>query len=164
MAPRASATIALALDLRELVQRADHVVVATALSQRARYDALGRIVTDTTLRVQECVHGPSSVREGGDVVVRTLGGIHAGVGMSVAGEARFTVGERYLLFAHGSPRGAWLHPIEMSQGVMPIHRMAGADMILGTSLGWLVAYGLRRRRARRPGGRAGATARARLLL
>ncbi len=134
-APEASATTALALDLRELVQRADHVLVATALSQRARHDALGRIVTDTTLRVQERVYGPPSAGEDRDVVVRTLGGIAAGVGLLVEGEARFTMGERYLIFARGRAPEAWLHPIEMAQGVMPIHRIAGADMVMPGSAG-----------------------------
>ncbi len=124
-----SATLTVALDLRELITEADHILVVTAVSEEARLGPLDRIFTDTTLRVEERIHGPQSAREGSLVVLRSLGGVLGGVGLRVEGEPSFALGERALVF--GQMRGAELRAIGMSQGVMPMRRLgSGADMIL----------------------------------
>jgi hypothetical protein len=97
VAPPASASVVLALDLTELVARADHVVVATALEQRARWHRDGRrIVTDVDLRVSESLKGPS--RRGDRLRVTHLGGSVGEVALQVPGEAAFGSGQRVLAF------------------------------------------------------------------
>src|SRR5262245_30837921 len=83
----AAATLGLALDLSELVGRADAIVVATAEEQHALYDDRGRIVTDVTFRVEEQMKG--RLAPGARFVVRSLGGAVGDIGMHVEGEPFF---------------------------------------------------------------------------
>jgi len=128
VAPRAAASLMLALDLQALVTRASHVVVARVESQRARYDDRGRIVTDVTLRVDETLVGPA--RAGDRLVVERLGGAIGELGMRVEGEPLFEDGGRVLLFAGwASSGGGRLRPVGMAQGVMRIEppRVSGGE-------------------------------------
>jgi hypothetical protein len=119
-ASRASASLVLALDLSTLVARASHVVVARVESQRARYDARGRIVTDVTLRVDESLVGPARVGE--RVVLERFGGAIGELGMRVEGEPLFADGTRVLVFAApaASSGAGRLRPVGMAQGVMRV--------------------------------------------
>ncbi len=122
----AGATVTLALDLRELVTRADHVVVGRVVSQRARWDHRRRIVTDVTVEVQESMKGAG---DGETIVVRRLGGAIGELGMRVEGEPDFADGERAVLFARRLSSGV-LRPVGMSQGVLPIRVDAGRELVL----------------------------------
>jgi hypothetical protein len=127
-APRATASLMIALDLQTLVARASHVVVARVASQRARYDGRGRIVTDVTLRVDESLVGPARV--GDRLVVERLGGAIGELGMRVEGEPLFEDGGRVLLFAAWAPSGGGrLRPVGMAQGVMRVEppRVSGGE-------------------------------------
>lgn len=129
----ASATTVLALDLRDLVAGADRIAIVTAVTSETHYDELGRIVTDTTVRVDESLFGDPSA--GDHLVVRTLGGAIGELGMSIAGEAELALDQRVLLFALQHREG-FLRPLGMSQGVMPIDvrtgliQPGGADLTL----------------------------------
>ncbi|AKF03750.1 hypothetical protein DB32_000899 [Sandaracinus amylolyticus] len=124
----AHATSTEAMDLRALVHDADHVVVGTVVSQDARYDHLDRIVTDVTIRVDERMHG--AAREGTTIVVRRLGGVIGDVGLRIEGEPSFVEGERVVLFARLVAADHVLRPIGMSQGVLPISRESGIEMVM----------------------------------
>jgi hypothetical protein len=118
-ASRASASLVLALDLPTLVARASHIVVARVESQRARYDARGRIVTDVTLRVDESLVGPA--RAGDRLVLERFGGAIGELGMRIEGEPLFADGARVLVFAAPAASGARrLRPVGMAQGVMRV--------------------------------------------
>lgn len=124
----AHATISEALSLEELVGLADHVVVATAVGERARRDARGRIVTDYTVRVEEVMKGDA--RPGATLVMTRLGGVLGDLGMRVEGEPSLEVGERYVLFLDRLSDGRTLRPVGMSQGVMPVQDRGGEPTVL----------------------------------
>ncbi|HEY8431329.1 MAG TPA: hypothetical protein VIL20_23275 [Sandaracinaceae bacterium] len=128
VASSAHATISEALSLEELVRRADHVVVATAIGERARRDARGRIVTDYTVRVDEVMKGDA--RPGATLVMTRLGGVLGDVGMRVEGEPSLEVGARYVLFLDRLSDGRTLRPVGMSQGVLPVQDRGGEPTVL----------------------------------
>lgn len=123
----ASATVTEALELEELVTRADVIVVAEVTGQRALRDPRGRIVTDVTLRVDETMKGAPVT--GDQVKVRCLGGTIGDIGMRVPGEPSFRNGERRLLFGrHG--QGSRLRPVGMAQGALPVRQQDGRTMVM----------------------------------
>lgn len=116
----ALATIVEAMSMRDLVRSSSLIVIGQVESQTAHYDEQDRIVTDVTLRVEECLHG--AVARSSRITIERLGGSVGDTGMHVEGEARFTNGERLILFAqrHVTPRGAVVRPVGMAQGVLPL--------------------------------------------
>jgi hypothetical protein len=82
----AHATLVLGLSLRQLVNRARHVVVMTPLesvSSRALLGERSCIVTDTRVRVEDALTGSQPAQE---LTVRTLGGRIGNVGELVHGQ------------------------------------------------------------------------------
>ena len=124
----AAATTSEALDMRELVRRADETVVATAVDSRVHRDGHRRIVTDVTLRVERALQG--TARVGGRIVVRRLGGAIGDLGMRIEGEPSFEIGGRYLLFLRRLPGTGVLRPVGMSQGVMRVRRGGTAGEVV----------------------------------
>lgn len=80
----------------ELIQRADDIVIATAVSATPLRDARGSIVTRSTLLVEETLKG-DTVR-GRELVLTEAGGIVDGKAMMIAGTPQYTPGVRYLVF------------------------------------------------------------------
>jgi len=117
----ASATVSEALSLADLVRDADHVVLVTCVDERALRDGYGRIVTDYDVTVEDVMGGPSA--RGDALTMRRLGGELGDLGMTIAGEPRLAVGERYLLFLRDM--SGVLRPVGMSQGVLPVRERAG---------------------------------------
>lgn len=117
IAAPAEATITQALSLRELVGRADHIVLATCVDRQTRRDGIRRIVTDHTVTVEDAVDGHSRVGEA--LIMRRLGGSVGDVAMRIEGEPTLALGEHYLLFLSRSEAGN-LRPVGMSQGVMRV--------------------------------------------
>lgn len=128
IAALARATTIEALDMRALVRESDHVVLATVVDSVARYDHLDRIVTDATLRVDERIWGSST--EGRTLVVRRIGGVLGDVGLRIEGEATFAIGEQVVLFATEHRGEQVLRPVGMSQGVLRVRRIEGADTVM----------------------------------
>lgn len=126
----ARASIVDAMSLEELARAADVVLVARVEGQRAHYDAQGRIVTDVTLRVDECLHG--GLVRGAEVTAQRLGGEVGDLGLRVEGEASYVDGERIVLFGRRftTPAGTVLRPVGMSQGVLPIDERSGVPLVL----------------------------------
>ena len=106
--------------MRELVRSSSLIVIGQVESQTGRYDEQDRIVTDVTLRVEECLHG--AVARSSRITIERLGGVVGDVGMHVEGEARFSNGQRVLLFGqrYVTPRGGVVRPVGMAQGVLPL--------------------------------------------
>ena len=130
----AFATQVEALSMRELVEGADHIVVGTVVAQQAHYDDLDRIVTDSTIRVEETLHGARSET----LVVRHIGGVVGELGLSVAGEGRYADGARMLLFLRSfdsGDAGVVMRPVGMSQGEMPIVDGATGEVVLPGAAG-----------------------------
>jgi hypothetical protein len=117
---RAEAAVSVALTLEQLATGASHIVVATAMEKRSRWEELGgsrRIVTYTRLTVDQAVAG----KPGKEVWVRTLGGVVDKIGQHVSGEAHLAVGAEALLFLKQAADGA-LVVSGMAQGHYPIVR------------------------------------------
>jgi hypothetical protein len=123
-----AATLSDALSLDELSWQADEVVLGRVLERRARRAGSGRIVTDTSVQVEDTVKGSST--QGEVLSVTTLGGELGDLGMRVEGEARLEVGARYVLFLRRLDRT--LRPVGMSQGALPVREdTAGLTVLPG---------------------------------
>jgi len=94
----AHAAVAVAHTLEELVDQSPWVIVGTAMERQSVWEHVGgskRIVTYTKLKVNETVYGKNV---GKTLWVRTLGGAVGKIGQAVAGEAKFELGSRSLIF------------------------------------------------------------------
>lgn len=85
---------------RNLVRRADAIVIATAVESHAIFTSVGGIATVTTFASNDVIKGTPSQFE-----VTEPGGAIDGRMMFVPGAPRFTDGARYLLFLHRTPDG-----------------------------------------------------------
>ena len=121
--PSARASLVEAVDFDTLVQEADDVVLARVIKQWTQYDEHGRIVTDFQMQVERVEKGSST--PGSAVVVRKLGGIMGKLGMRIAGEPDFTIGEEVLVFGIRG-KNKFLRPVGMGQGTMRIFEQDGA--------------------------------------
>lgn len=119
-APAAAATV-LALELAELVSESDHVVTAVAVAEDVHRDARGRIVTDVTLEVAQRLKGPTAV--GGELRMRTLGGVIGDLGMRVPGEPSLAMGSEHVLFLRDGDEAC--RAVGMSQGALRISEENG---------------------------------------
>ena len=131
LAAGASASLVAALDMRQLVERADRVAVVQVVAQATQQDDRSRIVTDVTLEVLEPLAGGAASGERFTLV--RLGGAVGDVGMRVEGEPGFQDGARYLVFARrwrGEGAAALYRPVGMSQGVMRVQQQNGQDVVL----------------------------------
>ena len=95
-ASAAAATVVIYMDLATLVERSDVIVRVQVEEQRSYLDReQGRVVTDTTLAVEERFFGASPAK----VVVQQWGGELAdGRREQIAGDARFEPGEEAIVF------------------------------------------------------------------
>ena len=123
----ALASVVEAMSLETLVHASEHVVVATAVAQRSRWDGPGRIVTDVTLEIETAPKGDG--RRGQALEVVCLGGSVDGVGMRVEGAPRFQAGASHLVFAERHAETGYLVPSGLSQGVMRIEASGGRRVV-----------------------------------
>jgi hypothetical protein len=109
--PSLRAATFLVADDATLVRASRAVVMGTVGASHGRWAPGGWIETVTAISVDEAIKG-----DPGDVIeVVELGGVVDGIGYMVAGAARFTPGERVLLFLETNDRGEWV-PKNMSVG------------------------------------------------
>ncbi|HEY3354132.1 MAG TPA: hypothetical protein VGQ83_12840 [Polyangia bacterium] len=135
----ASASVIVQLDVPTLAARADGIVRGRVVDQRARWDAQHtRIFTDVRVAVDQVYKGPGAP---GDVIVVTrLGGSVDGVGMKVAGEAAFVLGEEALVFLRRQAAGGRLYHtvLGMAQGKLTVVRgPRGAQVVQSAALAGL---------------------------
>ncbi len=103
LSPReARASISIAVTYDVLLGASNAIAVMTPLEQRAAWED-GRITTRTRLRVDRAVAG--DLITGGEVWIKTRGGVVGNVGQLVSGEPVFGVGKPYLMFVHGTRSG-----------------------------------------------------------
>jgi len=89
---------------RDLVKRAEAIVVATAVESHSEMRDGGRIVTVATLRIERLLKG--SVGESVQLV--ELGGAVGNRMTFVPGAPRYEDGKRYLVFLHTNKAGEWM--------------------------------------------------------
>jgi hypothetical protein len=117
-----NATVAPALSLSELVAASDLVVIATPVASTSEwYD--GRIVTRTTMLVDRVVH-TTGHQTPMQITLITYGGVIGDLGLWVPGEAVFSAGKTYVVFAHDTGNGHVA--VGMAQGALEVVR-AGSD-------------------------------------
>jgi hypothetical protein len=115
----ARASLVLALDLPQMVERADHVAVVDVQSVQAAWDAKHeRILTTVDLAVVESWKGPMAPAM--HVKVVQPSGTVGDVTMKVFGLTQFTPGERALVFLRGAQTGAAV--VGMAQGKRLLRR------------------------------------------
>jgi hypothetical protein len=113
----ARATLALALELPQLTRLSDRVVVAEVLSVNSAWNAgHDTIVSTIDLIVRETWKGPTS--PDGRMSLVQVGGQVGEVVVRVPGQARFTEGERAVLFLRGQPGSE--HLVGLGQGKWPL--------------------------------------------
>ncbi len=127
-APVAHAALTVALSMRELTASSDVIVVGTVVDTECKWDLRRRIVTDAEVQVAEVLRG--RVEVGDELVVRTLGGEIDDLGMRVEGEAVLEDGQRAIFFLRRRAGVDYLRPVGMSQGVMPLQRRNGHDIVI----------------------------------
>jgi hypothetical protein len=81
---------------RELIQRADDIVIATGLTSHVERDAIGSVVTRYTLRIEEVLKGKRSAGE--HLVLTERGGTLDGRTTYIFDTPAYESGERYLVF------------------------------------------------------------------
>src|SRR5205814_41168 len=81
---------------RDLVLRADGIVLATAVSSHAELLANGRVVTKCELRVDEALKGPFTADDA--VTLVEPGGQTATRFVAITGVPHYVDGKRYLVF------------------------------------------------------------------
>ncbi|MBK7581979.1 MAG: hypothetical protein IPI67_17450 [Myxococcales bacterium] len=122
----ASASIARAVSLKELVRESERALIGTCLSAESRYESVGgrrRIVTHSRIRVEEALGGADDASE---VMLRTLGGRVGDIGQVVHGEAMLLIGEPAFLFLTNAGAGHWV-VTAMAQGHFPIRSNASGE-------------------------------------
>ena len=125
----AKAATVLALDFAGLVHASDYIVLANATAERSRYRDYDKlIVTDVTLRVARVLRG--DVKAGAALTATHLGGSVGDVGLSVPGEASFTIGDSAIVFLRRGTQSDDLYVVGMSQGVLPVTGAVGSEQVL----------------------------------
>jgi hypothetical protein len=116
IAPRATASVSIAVAFDQLVQQSSAVAVVTPLEQRSVWEN-GRIYTYTRVYADQSVAG--DLATGGEAWVRTMGGVVGHIGQQVDGEAVLTVGRPSVLFLRAGPPGS-LEVVARAQGQFPV--------------------------------------------
>lgn len=103
LVPAAHAATYLVPTDAEMIQQADDIVVATALSSESAYGEGGDIVTRTTLRIEDSLKG--DLTRGQQLVLTEMGGALGGKFEAVPGAPAYLHGQRYLIFTTVNVRG-----------------------------------------------------------
>src|SRR4051812_29679495 len=90
---------------RDLVKRAEAIVIATAMESHSELRDGGRIVTVATLRLENVLKGTV---EGDIVQLAELGGFVGGRVTFIPGSPRYEPGKRYLVFLRTNNFGEWM--------------------------------------------------------
>lgn len=115
---------------REMIQRADDIVVATAVTSTVERTPEGGIVTRYYLRVDDVLKGERA--RGGYLRLTEIGGELADFGLYVSGMPEYVPGRQYLVFvdvaADGEPRtwGLELGLFELQNG-LALRNASGFD-------------------------------------
>ena len=120
------------LELPDLVKRAQSVFVGKAVKTNMHWTTDRKhIVTDTTFQVGQPLRGKT--RAGGQITIRSLGGVVDGIGMRVSGSPMFRKGDEVLLFTER--RGGHSYVVGMTQGAYRISRDARGGATVRVNLG-----------------------------
>lgn len=122
------ATTMKALDISQLVAKSDHIVIAKSSSEKSRWDARSRIVTDVTLVVEESLKGRYRAKD--ELIVTRLGGTIGDLSMRVESAATFPKDKKALVFLREVASLGELRVVGMSQGVIGLDETEGETIVL----------------------------------
>src|SRR4051794_30050332 len=88
---------------RDLVSRADAIVVGTAVESHSQFTPQGGVETVTSIAVDETIKGSADAT----IFVTEPGGTIGNIAMVIAGAPRFADGEKVLLFLKKTGRDRW---------------------------------------------------------
>jgi len=103
VAARLSAVTYVVPSDREMIQRADDIVIATGVSASAERTAAGGIVTRSVLVIEDVLKGPRT--RGSRLVLTEVGGELPDLGLWVSGMPVYAAGQRYLVFTDANAEG-----------------------------------------------------------
>lgn len=104
--------------LRQLVDEAEYIVVATCIGQSTHFDASGsRVFTISRFDVNQVVAGEPPIT---DISLRVIGGDRDGLQVNVPGAPRFGQGRKYLLFVTREFENGFRTTVGWQQGVMEV--------------------------------------------
>jgi len=103
VAARLSAVTYVVPSDREMIQRADDIVIATGVSSSAERTAAGGIVTRSVLFIDDVLKGPRS--RGAQLVLTEIGGELPDLGLRVSGMPVYVAGQQYLVFTDANAEG-----------------------------------------------------------
>jgi hypothetical protein len=123
MATAQAATV-LRFDVKELTTRAVVILHAKVVSKQARKSKSGKIFTDLRLQVLDAVAGA----KGSIYSFSIYGGVVGDTGSTIAGAARYDVGEEILVFLDKSNKYGLRTAIGLAQGKFTIRVVDGKKM------------------------------------
>ena len=127
---RAEATIVVPLTLEQMQTRSNVIVRAIVLDSTSQWDRSEKhIFTFTRLKILETYKGDNAV---GEIIrIRTLGGEVGGVGMAVAGTAKFQPSEEVVVFGRiDRYDAANFQIVGMSQGKFSVKNNPNGDAVV----------------------------------
>src|SRR5262245_37311626 len=101
---------------RDLVGRADAIVVGTAMESHAQFTTAGGIETLTTITVDEIIKGDVAAT----VTIAEPGGAVGNIAMIIPGSPQFAPGEKVLLFLKRTGAERW-STADLSVGKFAFH-------------------------------------------
>lgn len=131
------ASVSIAVSWEDLLQTSTAAAVMTPVDSRSAWEN-GRIYTYSHVRVARQIAG--TFPSGGDLWVRTMGGIVGDTGQRIEGEPQLVVGQRSLLFLQPGANG-FFHVTARAQGQFPVVAASAqrpAYVVRSTSVGALV--------------------------
>jgi hypothetical protein len=138
-AARARASVSVAVSWEDLLHESTAAVMVTPLEAQSVWES-DRIYTYTRVHIERVLAG--ELTPGGEVLVRTMGGVVGPTGQLVEGEAVLSRGEASLLFVHtlpGRPAGTFVVTAR-GQGQFPLVADPGTPphLVRSNTMGALV--------------------------
>ena len=112
------------------------IVTGRITGLESRWDASGTIVTDVEVAVSRRLRGQAPDR----LVLKQLGGRVGEIGLFIAGQASFTVGEDALLLLAVDPRDGTLHTAGLGRGKLDADAATVAAVESALARGEATAY------------------------
>lgn len=122
----AQATVVESLTLSRALELSSDIVIGQAMASESFMTSSGVIYTQTSVRVDEVLHGHAA--PGAMLLVRELGGEVGSLGMKVEGVARFEVGENVLLFLEPAAGGEAYRTLGLFQGAYNLRELSGVTI------------------------------------
>ncbi|MFW2388131.1 MAG: hypothetical protein ACN4G0_07340 [Polyangiales bacterium] len=123
----ADGSIVQALELDELATEADQIILGRVLFSESFQHRNGQLGTWHRIGIEQEVAGQAPTED--EIIVETLGGRIGDVTMRVEGEARFSIGERVLVFIQGGGPYSASRAVGMGQGVMRVRMEQGVETV-----------------------------------